>query len=112
MKKVLITHAGKDTLVWDISTAELRDRALIELFGLRHRAGLYQSLPADQFQFFNMAQRDNARYAEALLLFRKDLPGEGFEEVLVTPGRVSTSTVKATRTVRVECPEALQEAAA
>ena len=86
MKKVLIyeTRHGM-TLAWDASTPKLRELALLELFKTLERYDCYQNLPAEHFQFYNMAKRGNATYAEALLILRKQQSAEEyFREVSVT----------------------------
>ena len=79
MKKVLVYQNRKiDPMIWDISTPELRLKALLALFNMLEKWGYYNDIQSDladqlelQKRLYEMANEGNPSAAEELLTLRR-----------------------------------------
>lgn len=101
MNKVLV-YSGlftTDPVAWDVSTEELRNKAFLELFRILDSKDYFSVNDVSEMQLRSMAQRGNAKFAQALLII-KQVP---FWEIPVR-GTPDTRPV-----VAVPCPEAVSD---
>jgi hypothetical protein len=91
MEKILLwagfendQNISYNPIAWDISTTDRRQEGYLALFNFLDSALFcYRDLDSAERQIYDMAKRGNAKYAEALMVMRRDRPGESFNEVPV-----------------------------